>query len=394
MSDAIYPAMRGLTWPVKRTVEWNSTVQQSSSGKEVLLSSWQAPIWHWELIYEYLPDSGTPPTDYRTLVDFFSARQGKFDSFLYLDPDDNSVTNQVFGTGDAANTVFQLTRTLASGFPEPIQNINVLTSISVNDWQDIKQMVATSITNMAIHSQVFDGYAGAALVVANTDVAPDGTTTASNISDASISVFLARSQSWTVPANGSSYCFSIYVKKTSSATNSFGVNISYSGGSTTSATPRLNTNTGNIWLGGCSFGGATDCGAFWRFWGVKANNSTNTTLTVSIQPAPGLNVGANPDTSDDSTVTGAAVIWGLQVELGTSYTRYIATTTVAVTVTDYTLTVTGQVVFLVAPALGAALTWTGTYFWRCRFEEDLQDFEQFMATIWEAKTVKIKSVKL
>jgi hypothetical protein len=376
MSDAIYPTLRGLTWPVKRTIEWSTTVQTSSSGKDVLLTSWQSPIWHWELIYEFLSDTSiSGPTDYRTLVDFFSARQGKFDSFLYFDPDDNSVINQVFGTGDAANTIFQLTRMLAGGFPEPIQNINVLTGLSINDWQDIKLMVATSRTNMVIQSQAFDNaaYSGSAIVTPNTNVAPDGTTTADTLNDNSAVAFLSRSQSWTVPANGFSYCFSIYVKKTTVATNSFGVNINYTGGTSVSATPRLNTNTGIVALSGCSFGGATDCGAFWSFWGVLANNSTHTIL--------------------EFTKTCTVVVWGFQVETGTSYTRYIATSISGLTTTDYTLTVTGKVVFAVPPVFGASLTWTGTYLWRCRFEEDLQDFEQFMSTMWEAKTVKIKSVK-
>ena len=53
--------------------------------------------------------------------------------------------------------------------------------------------------------------------------------------------------------------------------------------------------------------------------------------------------------------------------------------------TDYTIDPTGLVTFTVAPAAAAALTWTGTYYHRCRFKDDGFDSSGFAQNMWEAK---------
>lgn len=45
---------------------------------------------------------------------------------------------------------------------------------------------------------------------------------------------------------------------------------------------------------------------------------------------------------------------------------------------DYTLSATGVVSFFVAPAYGAVITWTGSFYYRCRFVADSVDFNAFM----------------
>lgn len=45
---------------------------------------------------------------------------------------------------------------------------------------------------------------------------------------------------------------------------------------------------------------------------------------------------------------------------------------------DYTVGDTGIVTFAVAPANGVALTWTGTFSFLCRFDDDSLDLERFM----------------
>lgn len=46
--------------------------------------------------------------------------------------------------------------------------------------------------------------------------------------------------------------------------------------------------------------------------------------------------------------------------------------------TDYTISATGLVTFVVAPGNGLPLTWTGAFYYRCRFLEDEIDPLQFM----------------
>jgi uncharacterized protein (TIGR02217 family) len=54
---------------------------------------------------------------------------------------------------------------------------------------------------------------------------------------------------------------------------------------------------------------------------------------------------------------------------------------------------TGLATFTVAPANGVALTWTGSFYYRCRFLHDELDLENFMQNLWLAKTVEFTSVK-
>lgn len=61
---------------------------------------------------------------------------------------------------------------------------------------------------------------------------------------------------------------------------------------------------------------------------------------------------------------------------------------------DYTLDAgAAKVTFAAPPAAAAALTWAGSYYWRVRFERDESEFKQFLQDLWEARTVKLITVK-
>lgn len=53
----------------------------------------------------------------------------------------------------------------------------------------------------------------------------------------------------------------------------------------------------------------------------------------------------------------------------------------------------GYVTFSTPPANGVPLTWSGTYFWRCRFDVDELGADHFMMNLWAGK-VAIKSMKV
>ncbi len=127
MSNAIFPALVGLGWSVKRVPMWKTRVQEAISGKETRIADWSFPRWKWELAYDFLRgDAGH--AEFQSLAGFFNQRQGMFDSFLYQDADDFSVTGQVLGSGDGATKSFQLVRSLG-GFIEPIIAPNVVGNI-------------------------------------------------------------------------------------------------------------------------------------------------------------------------------------------------------------------------------------------------------------------------
>ena len=108
MSNAIYPAtLKGIMPSVVKTPEFATIVQASPSKVETRIAQAQNPIWHWSLTYDFLFNDLTDPvggaqrnpsvlpySELQTLMGFYLARQGRFDSFLFDDPEDDTVTNQ------------------------------------------------------------------------------------------------------------------------------------------------------------------------------------------------------------------------------------------------------------------------------------------------------------
>lgn len=129
MSNAIFPTLAGLSWDGDWTVMFSTKIKTATSGKEYRAAMMSAPLYKVQLPYEFLR-SGIQQ-ELQTLFAFFQARQGSFDSFLFLNPNDNAVVDQAIGTGNATNKVFQLVRGIAAGFSEPTQNINVITNIKI-----------------------------------------------------------------------------------------------------------------------------------------------------------------------------------------------------------------------------------------------------------------------
>lgn len=59
----------------------------------------------------------------------------------------------------------------------------------------------------------------------------------------------------------------------------------------------------------------------------------------------------------------------------------------------YTLGTQGLVTFSSPPANGAQLTWSGTYNWLCRFDDDTEQFEQFLQNFWQLQVIKFTTIK-
>lgn len=127
MSNAVFPTLPGLGWSVGKTPEWSTKTQRMASGREFRAAFMSYPLWRFSLNYDFLR-AASAYAELQSLMGFFNARQGAYDSFLYTDPNDNSVTDYQFGTGDGTTVAFQLTRAYG-GFIEPVMNVNTLTNI-------------------------------------------------------------------------------------------------------------------------------------------------------------------------------------------------------------------------------------------------------------------------
>lgn len=129
MSDAVFPALPGVKWNVKRTPIWKSLSEESVSGKEMSVALMTYPLRRYSLSYELLRAGAL--AELEQLEGFFNARRGRHDTWLYNDPDDYAVTDQAFGTGNGSSTVFYLVRT-RGGFTEPVQSLNSAPVIKVD----------------------------------------------------------------------------------------------------------------------------------------------------------------------------------------------------------------------------------------------------------------------
>lgn len=132
MSNVLFTPPPFLAWSVFKIPQLNTIVQTATSGKTTRAQLWSNPVWTFKLTWDAIKDLNATPADIDLLMDFFLSRAGSFDTFLFTDPSDFTVTTQNFGTGDGSTTSFQLTRNLATGFAESIQNVNGSPSIFIS----------------------------------------------------------------------------------------------------------------------------------------------------------------------------------------------------------------------------------------------------------------------
>lgn len=69
-----------------------------------------------------------------------------------------------------------------------------------------------------------------------------------------------------------------------------------------------------------------------------------------------------------------------------------AVLTVGGVVTAYSTTDNVTVTFATAPAYGATISWSGSFYYRVRFEKDTMDFDQFMKDFWTLKKCDLLGV--
>lgn len=136
MSNALFPNLPGLTWVVKITPTTDTLIYPGADQNyEIRIPKMLDPRFEFELTYEFLRDDSNDEKN--TLMGFWLARQGPFDSFL-LDPAtltqkaaDSSISNQLL-TVDG-NNYAPLVRTMGvSGYNETIYTVNAISVVKGN----------------------------------------------------------------------------------------------------------------------------------------------------------------------------------------------------------------------------------------------------------------------
>lgn len=141
MSNLVFPTLPGLTWNIARSPQWATRIQKAVSGKEFRSAWMSSPLYTFRLSYEMLREAASFQ-EIQQLVAFFNNVRGSFDSFLYLDPNDNTVTAHNFGTGNGVQTAFQLMRSYGGNL-EAVGQLNGALSIYVGG---VLQVAGTQYT--------------------------------------------------------------------------------------------------------------------------------------------------------------------------------------------------------------------------------------------------------
>lgn len=130
MSNRVFTPPLGLTWPVKKTLRYSTTVKSPPAGKgQTRWANAIYPIWQLDFEFAYLKGGEqVAESGLQQLFGFYMQSLGRWDDWLYEDPNDHTIPAlhpRSFGLGDGVTTAFQLTRSIGAG-TDIVQNVNPL----------------------------------------------------------------------------------------------------------------------------------------------------------------------------------------------------------------------------------------------------------------------------
>lgn len=94
-----FPSLPGLKIDVERSTLFDTEVKSSRSGKEQRATFASLPRYRYRLNFEFLRANG-PTNEVDSLLSFFAARKGRFDSFDYVDPIDGTTRTVRFDSDE------------------------------------------------------------------------------------------------------------------------------------------------------------------------------------------------------------------------------------------------------------------------------------------------------
>ena len=155
------PSLAGLSWSRHKKPGFSTRGASHASGREVRLALMEYPLYEFEAVYNGLASNSTAAfaglgsSSLQSLMGFFLQLQGQFGTFLYTDPDDNTVTGQAFATGTGSTTAFTMMRALG-GFLEPVGWVTSIANVYLNGCRAIRQHLQSDHTE---HADVHHGTA-------------------------------------------------------------------------------------------------------------------------------------------------------------------------------------------------------------------------------------------
>jgi hypothetical protein len=134
MTIPLFPTLRGVTKPNKRTPIMSTDMEVAFSGAEAHFPNWSYPKYRHTLKFDFLR-ADVAETDWQNLEGFWKIVKvspgGLFQYQFSEDGGPNTgVTDNAMGTGDGSTRIFQTVRTLG-GFVEPVF-LPTFTNVKVN----------------------------------------------------------------------------------------------------------------------------------------------------------------------------------------------------------------------------------------------------------------------
>jgi hypothetical protein len=361
MSNLVLPTLPGRSAERTRTPLHKTHVAESVSGHEFRWRQATTPRWQYRQSYNFLHQGRFTTDELETLVGFYNAHGGRADSWLYNDPEDNTATAQPFGLGDGVTASFQLLRTLG-GNAEPVAAVQGMPVVSVN---------GVALVNMLRNSD-FETDVGADGLADEWGAYTTGTTgTVTRTLDATTAWGPGMSQRIACTGLGGTADDRAGVFQIRSANGKAGTAFTLSAYAHGSVGQKVALYA-QLWKGGVAgqvviLSASTLTGVWQRFSasGVATQDFDQVYAYVWQQERPGG--------------TGASVmnVDKAQLQVGASVTDWVGTHQPSVAAG------TGVLVFEQAPAVAATLSWSGQYYWRCRFLQDSADFKRLMQGLWQ-----------
>lgn len=103
--------------PFSEDVNYNTLITRYEDGKEQRRQKWSAPKRVFSISLR-----GRTRDIFTQVWNFYNSRNGAFDTFYFVNPNETPVNNENFGTGNGSATVFTLTNSpLPSGEPSIVK---------------------------------------------------------------------------------------------------------------------------------------------------------------------------------------------------------------------------------------------------------------------------------
>lgn len=127
-ADVLFP--KNISYGSQGGPEFSTSIIASGSKQEQRNRNLARPTWKWNVIYGIKKLS-----DYQALYNFFLARAGKWQSFRFEDPFDNTLVIAPIAIANGTQTVFQAARIYSSGIDattHPITKFSSGATVYVN----------------------------------------------------------------------------------------------------------------------------------------------------------------------------------------------------------------------------------------------------------------------